>query len=274
MAKRGVGFGTKAFPADTKETSNLFRRVEQMITPETLVARYLKTIPAKTLQGFTPDDIKDQIEIAVNEFELLTDIKVYQTQMKERVPYDSQLYKGFMFMKMNHRPILSVEKVTVESTNGQVIYTVPLDWIERGFFHKGQINLLPIMAVFGNSYNTIVNGVPSGAMIFLQGQTGHQWLPAFWSVEYTTGVCHKDGNIPVIVNDVIGMIAAINILSDLQTKYIFTSQSLSQDGLSQSSSGPGPQTYEKRIEHLEQRKERLLQQLKKVTHNKYFLSNI
>lgn len=263
--------GTKAYPADTKESSNLFRRAEPLLTPEDLISRYLKNIP--NIDTYTSDELKTEIEIAMNEIEVFTGIHLFKTQMKERVPYDHNLYKSFLFMKMNHRPILSVEKISVESTNGQTIYEIPLEWVESGFFHKGQINLLPILSVFGST-GSIVNGVPSGALIFLQGLSNFQFVPAFWMVEYTTGVSHKEGEMPVIINDLIGLTTAINLLNSLQSLNIYNSQSLSQDGISQSSSSAGPQIYQKKIEHLEQRRERILAQVKKIFHSKFFMSNI
>lgn len=264
-------FGTKAYPADTKDTSDLFRRVEPLLTPEMLVSRYLKNLP--NVDTYNSDDLKSEIEIAMNEVEVMTGLHLFKTQKKERVPYDHNLYKNFIHIKTNHRPILSVEKISVESTNGQTIYELPLEWMEKGFLHKGQINILPILSVFGST-GSIVNGVPSGALIFLQSLSNYQWVPAFWMVEYTTGISHKDGEMPVIMNDIIGLTAAINILNSLQVLNPYTSQSLSQDGISQSSSSPGPQIYQKKIEHLEQRRERIMAQLKKIFHSKYFLSNI
>lgn len=272
MSKVGKKFGTKAYPADTKESSNLFRRVEPMMTPEELIARYLKAIP--NIGQYSYEDLKTEIEIAMNEVEIMTGLSLFKTQMKERIPYDYALYRNFIHIKTNHRPILSVEKLSVESTNGQTIYELPLEWIEAGFFHKGQVNLLPIMTVFGSVNDSMSTAAPSGALIFLQGLNNHRWLPAFWSIEYTTGISHKDGQMPININAIIGMTAAIQILGALQVLNIYTSQSLSQDGLSQSSSGPGPVMYKARIEQLEGQRDRLMEQIKKVTFNKYFLSNI
>jgi hypothetical protein len=263
-------YGTKALPADAKETSGLVRRIEPIMTPELLASRYLHGID---LSGYAPEELKQEIMLGIQEIELLTGLHIDKVQMQERIPYDMQLYKSFIHIKVNHRPILSVESIKVMSTNRQEIYRLPLEWVEAGFFHKGQINVLPILSVFGSS-STVVNGVPSGALIFLQGQINMPWLPAFWEIEYTTGVCHQEGHVPVLINDLIGMTAATEILGALQANNIYNSQSLSQDGISQSSSSAGPQIYQKRIDQLNDRRERLLAQIKKVYHTKYFMSNI
>lgn len=277
--KTGKKYGTKAYPADAEETSILFRRIEPLITPDELVAKYLRAIPGvngtnfNVLDKYTPDDLKAEIELSMNEIELESGLILFKTQMKQRIPYDYALYKNFIHIKTNYRPILSVEKLAVISTNGQEIYNLPLEWIEAGFFHKGQVNLLPILSVFGSS-STVVNGVPSGALIFLQSLVNFNWVPAFWTIEYTVGVCHKDGDMPVVMNDLIGLNTAINILSALSALYIYTSQSLSQDGLAQSSSGLGPNVYTNRIAQLQARKDKIMANLRRVYHNKYFLSNI
>lgn len=263
-------YGTKALPADAKEVSNLNQRIEPILTPELLISRYLHGID---MSSYTNDELKDRIIIAIQEVEIMTGLYIDKVQMKEKLPYDSQLYKNFIHMKMNHRPILSVENIRVMSTNDQVIYSLPLEWISASFFHKGQINCLPILSVFGSS-STIANGVPSGALIFLQGQTNYNWLPAFWEVEYTVGVCHKEGSVPILINKLIGVAAAIDILSSLAANNIYNSQSLSQDGISQSSSSQAGRIYDPRIERLSEDRDKILQQIKKIYFTKYHLTNI
>jgi hypothetical protein len=129
------------------------------------------------------------------------------------------------------------------------------------------------LTVFGTS-GTIASASPSGALIFLQSLSNYRWLPAFWSITYTAGVCKEDGKLPVVINDLIGLTAGIEILSAKQNLIRYTSQSLGQDGISQSSSGPGPQTYQARIELLQAKRDRLLKRVKAIYSNKYFLSNI
>lgn len=259
-----------AYPVEAQETSGLMTRIESMITPELLKSRYLHGI---NLDDYTEDELKQEIMLAMNEIEVLTGLTLTKVQFKERIPYDSSLYKNFLHMKTNHKPVLSIEKLAVESSNGQGIYELPPDWIEMGFAHKGQINLLPILTVFGTS-GTIASSAPNGALIFLQSLSNYRWLPAFWSITYTSGVCKEDGKLPVIINDLIGLTAAMEVLSAKQNLISYTSQSLSQDGVSQSSSGLGPQSYQARIEALGAKRDKILARVKAIYHNKYFLTNI
>jgi hypothetical protein len=260
----------KSYPVEAEETSNLLSRVETLLTPEKLKSRYLKGVD---VSDYTSDELKDEINLAINEFELFSGVTVMREQFNERVPYDSNLYKNFLHWKMNHKPVLSVDLFAVESSNGTNIYKLPADWIEMGFAHKGQINLLPILTVFGTS-GTIATSAPDGALIFLQSLSNYKWLPAFWTIKYTSGLCKEEGKLPVVVNQIIGMITAIEILSAKQNQITNTSQSLSQDGLSQATSGLGPQTYKERIEKLEERKDKLMARVKSIFHSKYYLTNI
>lgn len=260
----------KAYPVEAKETSGLMTRVESILTPELLKSRYLHGIK---LDDYTDDELKQEIMLAMNEIEALSGLTLTKVKFSERVPYDYNLYKNFLHYKLNHKPVLSVDSFAVESSNGQNIYKLPPDWIEMGNAHKGQINLLPILTVFGTS-GTLATSTPDGALIFLQSLTNYKWLPAFWTVEYTAGVCKEDGKLPVIVNDLVGLTAAMEVLSAKQNLITYNSQSLGQDGISQSSSGPGPQTYQNRIEILQAKRDKLLARVKSIYHNKYFMTNI
>lgn len=260
----------KTYPVEAKETSGLMTRVETLLTPELLKSRYLHGI---NVEDYTDDELKQEIMLAINEIEILTGLTVNKVQHSERIPYDHALYKNFLHIKLNHKPVLSVDLFAVESSNGQNIYKLPPDWIEMGFAHKGQINLLPILTVFGSS-GTIATSAPDGALIFLQSLSNYKWLPAFWTVEYTAGVCKEDGKMPVVINDLIGLTTAMEILSAKQNLIKYTSQSLSQDGISQSSSSPGPQTYQARIDTLQAKRDRILKRVKAVYHSKYFMTNV
>ena len=263
-------FGTKAYPVEANVTTSLLKRCEPLLTPELLKSRYLKGID---VSKYTEPELKQEIELAMNEFETMTDLFVTKVQMRERIPFDRQAYKSFVYFKLNNGPILSIEEILIESSNGENIYKLPPDWIEVGFAHKRQINLIPILSIFGAA--GLQDGQASNAgLIFIQAVNNFRWLPAFYTVKYTVGLSHKDGEVPVVVNDIIGLTAAIEILSSVQTKFRNNSVSISQDGVTQSSSGPGPKTFVPRIEELTERRDKLLKKVRAQFHQKYFLSNI
>ena len=105
-------------------------------------------------------------------------------------------------------------------------------------------------------------------------QSGVDWVPSYWEIEYVTGVCAKEGFVPMVVNELIGCIAAIDILGNLGQQNLNTSVSVSHDGISQSSSNPGPAVFQTRIGELTAKKEELVKKLRKIYYNKQFMTNI
>ncbi|MDD5650663.1 MAG: hypothetical protein PHF86_09640 [Candidatus Nanoarchaeia archaeon] len=265
-------YDTKSYPVETYESTNLLGRTEPIITPDNLINGYLKGI---NLSDFTEDDLKRQIELAINEFELMTNLSIYKRQVKERLPFDRSLYKQFVFVKVNNRPILSVDDMTVISSNGDRIFQLPPTWIEAGFFHKGQINVLPILAIMGSLGLNDSQPTPTNAgLIFLQCVNNYAWLPAFFTVLYTTGISKTEGQVPIIVNDILSMNSAIRILSQKQAQFKHNSTSISQDGISQSAQSPGVQTYVTRIQDLTIKRDEELKKIRAKFSSHYFLSNI
>jgi hypothetical protein len=266
-------FGTKTYPVEAFATSDLMRRCEPLLTPDLLLSRYLKSQEKEIRSKYSEEELKQKIELAMNEFELMTGLAVTKIQDMQRIPFDRDLYRAFVYIKTNHGPIQSVEEIQIQSSNGENIYNLPADWIEVGLAHKRQLNLVPILSIFGAA--GLQDGKASNAgLIFLQAINNFHWLPAFFTVKYTHGLCDKEGSLPIPVNEAIGMTAAIAILSDLQSGNKYTSTSVGQDGLSQAASSAGPQIYVKRIEDLEAKKAKILAKLKAIFSNKYFLSNI
>jgi hypothetical protein len=266
-------FGTKVYPVEANATSDLLRRTEPILTPDLLLSRYLKNQEKELRAKYSEEELKETVEMAMNEFELLSGLAINKVQDRQRVPFDRDLYRAFVYMKLNHGPILSIEELLIESSNGEHIYSLPAQWIEMGFAHKRQINLVPILSIFGAA--GLRDGQASNAgLIFLQAINNFQWLPSFFSVKYTYGLSHTEGIVPIVVNQIVGMTAAIELLSSLQTANKYNSTSVSQDGLSQSASSAGPKIYAGRIEELEAKKAKLLAKLKAEFHQKYFLSNI
>lgn len=263
-------FGTYTYPVEANVVTSLLRRCEPLLTPELLKSRYLKDV---NIENYSEAELKQEIELAMNEFELMTDLSVTRVQHRERIPFDRQMYKSFVFMKLNNGPIHSIEEILIESSNGENIYKLPPDWIDMGYAHKRQINLIPILSIFGAA--GLKDGQASNAgLIFIQAVNNFRWLPAFYTVKYTVGLSKKDGSVPIMVNDIIGMTAAMNILSNRQSRFIVSSSSISQDGISQSSSTGGTKVFQTRIEDMQARRDKMIKKLRSQFHQKYFLSNI
>ena len=78
----------------------------------------------------------------------------------------------------------------------------------------------------------------------------------------------------MVINDLIGMTAAINMLMVITNMFLTTSQSQSRDGIAQASSGPGPRMYLPYIEELIAKRDALAQKIKACFSTKFLVSNI
>lgn len=271
MADYPKKYGTAAYPVLALETSGLIKRVEPILSPKKLVSRYLKGID---LSDYDDDDLKDKIDLAMNEVELLIGTTITPTVRKEKHPFDINLYRNFIHIMSNFGPILQINRFSIQSSNDKNIFEIPADWIEAARFFQRQINVIPLTVVGATG---ISQGQPTGAagLAFIAAMNGGiSWVPSYWEIEYVTGVCNKEGHVPMVVNELIGAIAAIEILGNLGALNINTSVSISHDGLSQSSSNPGPAVYQTRIGELTAKKDDLVAKLKKIYYNKHFLTNI
>lgn len=265
---------TATYPVHAQETSGLLKRCEPMLTPSKLISRYLKGIPLIFPNGdeLTSADLKDRIMLAANEVEVLLKSPINRESFKDKLSFDRSLYESFIHLKTEQGPIVSLERLAIVSSNNANLFQIPIEWIETTNFSKRQINVIPLLAAFG--LNQITGSVANAGIVFLTIMGGLGWVPAYWEVQYTAGLANKEGHVPIPVNELIGIVAAISVLSEIAPSNIYNSQSLSQDGISQSSSGPGPRVYEKRIEELEYRKENILKKLKGLFSNKFHISNI
>lgn len=271
MADYPKSYENKAYPVLANKTSNLLTRVEPILTPKKLVSRYLKGLD---LSDYDDEDLKDKIHLAMNKAEILLDTTLTPVKRKEKHPFDRNLYERFIHIMTNFGPILQIDKMSIQSSNNIEVFRIPADWIEAARFFQKQINVIPLTVVGATG---VANGQATGAagLAFLTAmQGGLSWVPSYWEVEYITGVCNKEGHVPVVINELIGVIAAIEILGNLGPLNVNTSISVSHDGISQSSSNPGPAVYQTRIGELIGEKDELVKNIRKVLYNKYFVSNI
>lgn len=267
-------YGTAMYPVHSSGTSGLLRRCEPFLTPEQLVSRFLKGINLKFRNGdqFTPDELKDRIHLAMNEAELLLGCTITRESFQQKLPFDYALYRSFVHLDSEHRPIVSLEHLAIVSSDGHNIFEIPTQWIESANFTKGLINVVPLLAAFGGAQSSSGSVVGAGvAFLSILSQMG--WVPAYWQIQYTSGLSTKEGNVPVPVNELIGCIAAIALLSEIAPLNVWNSQSQTQDGVSQSSSGPGPRLYIVRIEELMAKRDELVRKMKSIFSNRYFVSN-
>lgn len=270
------GYGTNSYPVHSNGTSGILRRVEPLLTPAKLRSRHLKGIIEMAERfgiKYTDDELKDKINLAVNSAELELGANIFAEQHKEKHAMDLNLYRQFVHVRAEQGPILTIEKLAIVSANNQNLFIIPPEWIEAANFHQSQINVIPILGLYGATTPGTDAAVASGG-VFLTVIRSMQWVPAYWEIEYTAGICKDPGQVPIVVNKLIGVMAAIDVLGNVAPNNANTSVSLSQDGIGQSSSNPGPQIFQQRLAELTEEKKTLLGQLKRVFGRKYFLTNI
>jgi hypothetical protein len=249
-----------------------YQRLEPMITPEKLRQDFLFGVPLASFSKdpitgkkmlMTDDMLKGYIDRAIEDAEQETSTTIMPAEFKEKYPFDRCEYLSFGYLRLNHRPVFSVESMNVTPANQVDVFTIPLDWMDVGHMVQGQVNLIPIgIALNGTVYGGgVVTGVGAGAAAFLAILGNQYWIPAFWQILYSAG--YPDGLVPRYINELIGTIAAIKVLSMLAATYRTQSSSLGIDGLSQSVSGPGPQLFETRIAFLQADKKKQIKVVRK-----------
>jgi len=253
-------------------TQSPFQRLEPLITPDLLIQRHLFGIPlvsrfkdplTQKPMRMTNDMLKDYINQSVNECEALCSIDIFPVKYHEKQPYSKPDFEQFGYFKLKHKPVHSLDAMTVQLADESEIFVFPNEWIETSNLTYGQVNIIPLG--FSNlGTGTGIIGVPSrGTAVYFNNLWNRSWVAALFGFSYTTGFLN--GQLPIVVNELIGVVAAINILSMLAATWArVTSTSLGLDGMSQAISVPGPQIWTVRIGELKERRDELMKKIRKL----------
>lgn len=276
-SKPGVG---DVFPIGGGESP--WMRSEPLITPTALKRQHLFGIPLVSgmkdpITGrndrLTDDDLMAYIDTAVGLAEIETGLTIFPLQITEKKPWDRQEYDSFGYFILQKRPIASIERMTVNLSNNDDIYEVPLQWIDTGQLQWGQLNIIPLTIALTSGNPVAIPTTAGGALLLSIFQGKSQWVASFWQAAYTAGF--PDGMIPKVVNDLIGCIAAMEVLSQLASTYGRSQgSSLGIDGMSQSVSTPGPEIFTPRMKDLAAKRATLTGKLKNMYHLKFFSNNV
>lgn len=266
--------GTSVYPVHAAGVSGLLTRCEPLLAADKFRNQFLKGINLTMPNGdtYTKTDLDDKLNWAMNEAELYLGLTITREAFQHKVPFDYALYKAYIHVRSEKGPIISLEQLAIVSADNNAIFVIPPTWIETTNFAKKLINVIPLLAAYG--VNQVSGAVGNAGIAFLTVMDGLSWVPAYWQIQYTAGLSTAEGQVPVPVNELIGAIAAISILSEIAVTNRYNSQSQSQDGISQSSSGPGPNIYARRIEELEKKRDMLVKKLKGIFSNKFLIDNI
>ena len=275
-SKEGLG---RVSPENAIEVA--FEDLEPLITPERIRKEHLLGVPlvsgakdpiTKQYYVIQNDDIKTFIVNAVSLAQLESKIDMFPVQYREKQAFDRCEYQSWGYFQLRHRPVSSIEQLTVTTSSETPVYQVPLEWIDVGYLHVGQFNILPLtISVKEGQIVPLLAGPGGSAFLALFG--GQSFIPAFWEAVYTTGF--KDGKLPKAVNQYIGVIASMELLSQLAATHArSTSTSLSLDGTSQSVGGLGPELYNNILAQLASKRKWLMTRLKALYGQSILTSNV
>jgi hypothetical protein len=266
-------YGTAIYPVHALATSGLMQRCEPLLTPEQFKTRFLKGIPEIFLVGlsFSDDDLRDRIYLAANAVELDLKTSLDIVVHKQKLPFKNQDYKNYIHLTAEAGPIVSIEQLAIVSADNNDIFEIPATWIECANFSKRIINVIPLLAAYG--VNSVQGAVGNAGIAFLSVIDGLDFVPAYWQIIYKAGVTNTEGKIPSVINELVGTVAAIDLISQIAMMFIYTSQSQSQDGISQSSTLPGPRLFELRIQELMLKRSRLEKQIRNTFSTRFTLSS-
>jgi hypothetical protein len=177
-----------------------------------------------------PDDIfENGIISAVDWLEHKLDIPILLKVVEdERHDYSREDYAKYMWLNLDHYPVIDVEEVRMVLPGEQEVANFDSDWfqIQRD---SGQLQIVP-----GQGATTsILLGAAGPWLPYIY--SGARFIPNVFRVKYTAGFA--SGNVPRAIVDLIGKIASfapLNIAGDLLGGAGIASQSLGLDGLSQS----------------------------------------
>lgn len=263
-----------------------WKRMEPLLTPDQLITRHLFGIPLVSnmvdpITGqamvMTPDMLKDYIDGAVQDAEIETHLSIMPTLIQEKNPFDRQHFLQFGYLQLRRKPIQSIDKLSFTPSTEIDVFVVPTTWISTSQLYRGRIQIIPMLpAMAGSASGYTGNIMPpgqGGAGLFLGLLAAHSWIPDFLQAHYTTGF--PDGLVPRPINDLIGCIAAQEVLGMLAATFArSTGHSLGIDGLSQSVNTPGPALFDNRIAMLEEKKRKIVKKAKTMFGQKFFVGTV
>lgn len=259
-----------------------FSRAEPLLTTDQLRHRFLFGIPmysttvnpvTKRRDEFTAEMQKDAITRAINKVELHSGVHVQSVTKTRRLPFDRNEYQSLGYLQLPDKPVTKLVSFTVRpSGDVGAVYEVPLTWVDNANFHRGQLNIIAYASVSQNvpSMNAMPLGAGGSAFLSFLGQL--TWIPSWWEVVYVCGF--PEGSVPIVVNELIGITAAQEILSLLGATNRVGSWSVGIDAAQQSVNTPGVNIYDNRIQQLEAERQALMGKVQRHFGTKIIVSNV
>ena len=218
---------------------------EPLLTVAQFKERYLFGIDLTDKDGKPiPDAVfQQQIMSAAQYLETKININIFKREFVENYDYRSVDYAEFNFIQLKQRPLNEFKLLRAKFPNNIELVRYPEEWYVTEK-ESAQLQLSPVQGTFSG---LIVQ--QGGSTLPLIYGTQSYW-PHLFEATYTAGFDHD--KIPVLINDMIGMRAAIrafDILGDILFGPI-SNESVGLDGANTSQSralAPGVSAFAARI---------------------------
>ena len=217
-----------------KNSNKGSKAVGPLMTVEELKKTYLFGIDIVDNDGneLSPEALQSYIDNAISMLEHDLDISLTPRREVEDRDYHMNEYWDWGYFQLNNFPVIEVEKMELiyfrdEDGEPETLQVIPNNWI-RIQPHDGILRLIPNARFPANlQVDQVGNYFPEILRT--------RMVPHLWRMTYTHGF--KDGCVPVLINQAIGLLAAIQALiigGNLVIGAGIAAQSISLDGLAQS----------------------------------------
>ena len=242
------------FPNKSVDQENSPTRYMPIPTPASMRQTSLFGLPLKSfLTGdvVSDDAIQNFINGSISELEHEFDIYITPVQFNEAQDFSRHMnFWSFGYVKLEHSPILHVEKFQLSFNNGNAqtppLVDIPLEYIYVQP-QEGTVQLVPAQGV---SISGLVVSIYSGLGFHAFNSGLLDYWPGAVRITYTCGF--PDGQVPALITSLIENLAAFKLLS-LMGPLLFPQNSVSIgiDGTSQSVGTLGPAFLQNRLADLE-----------------------
>lgn len=192
-------------------SDSAFTRMESILTPTQLRERYLFGIDLTDEKGneIPEASLQHNINAAISYLEHKLDLVISPVRIKEKYDYRQQDYTNFNFLQLKKRPLSELHDLRAKFPTNRELVKYPEEWfvVEH---EAAQIQIVPVEGSFSGLIVT-----QGGSYVPLIYSTSAYW-PHLFEVDYTAGFCHD--KVPIIINEMIGMQAAIRtfeVLGDI-----------------------------------------------------------
>jgi len=172
--------------------------IRDLITPTFLKSTTLEGVDFRDADGvaFSDSFFEQAIDAAIDNVEMELGIQIDPFTVKgERHDARLQHKDAFYPFSLDHRPLLTVDKLEITLGNYPAV-EMPYTWATFTSPQHGQINLIPTSETIGSFF--FRSGLP---LLFGDVFAPYSYVPAYFSIDYTSGFTFKDGTATIPQNE-------------------------------------------------------------------------